>query len=356
MAEYTIELRDVVSHHNIFDFSYPFYDENKRRAFEESFIRHFYFREIGCQTVDRFVWYLKDKMYTVFPYYNELFKTAQIEYSVLDNYNITEQYERSVDRTEKGAGFSSTVGQNFDKHNTESERTQNGEGSSTVNITGQNGEQETTNTETDHVNKTTVDETDNTTTASERSEEHDNDVVKHLETETDGSEVRKFLDTPQGLLDLSESKYLTTLNHDTNHSNVDSDETTNDAGTSSVTENGTNNRTVDREENGEANTITDTTRNLSGNATQNQTGTTTSSDDERATSNYEGEQHTTSDNNTRTESIGNQKENFKLTRRGNIGVDTDADMIQKHINLQRVLQRIELMFFDECEDLFMMVY
>ena len=120
MANYTIELKDVIEHgYNIFDFAYPFYNDDKKPAFEQSFIRHFYFREIGCDTVDRFKLYLKDKMLTVFPYYNELFKTALIEYDKLNNYNLTDKTVRTLENTGKNAGFSSSVGQLFDEQNSE---------------------------------------------------------------------------------------------------------------------------------------------------------------------------------------------------------------------------------------------
>ena len=62
MAQYTMELRTIIENgYNIFDFPYQFYDEEQRLKFQEHFIKHFYFREIGCDTIDRFKWYLEDK-------------------------------------------------------------------------------------------------------------------------------------------------------------------------------------------------------------------------------------------------------------------------------------------------------
>lgn len=277
MAKYTIELREIVEHGiSIFDFPYTFYDDTKRREFEEKFIRHFYFREIGCETVERFKWYLQDKMNTVFPYYNELFKSASIEYDVLDNYKLTETYTRNIENTNKQSGISSTVGQVM-------------------------GEQETESKQNKSID-TTANDKENITTISE--ENSSSDLVK------------KFLDTPQGLTDLSDSKYLTTLNQDTGEGS------TNGSSDSETTRNATGNETT----------------------TDNVTGT------------LHNEQKTTTDNNTRMYTNGEQSETYTLTRRGNIGVDTDSDAIEKHNRLQKTLKNIEKMFFDECEDLFMLVY
>lgn len=304
MARYTIELKDIVETHNIFDFAYPFYDERKRADFERSFIRHFYFREIGCETIDRFKHYLNDKMNVVFPYYNELFKSASIEYDVLDNYKLTETYERKVENTGKSSGISSTVGQVFDK--AESETKQN----KTVDTTG----------EVDTVGKDTTKETGNETT----------DRTGEVSTTTTDQSVKKFLDTPQGLTDLSDSKYLTNLTQD----------------------NGNGTQTVSSEEL----TQTDSQRNVDTNTTTNTetTGKETTADNVEAVSSQETK--TTADNNTRAYTEGEQKESYTLTRRGNIGVDTDSDAIEKHNRLQKTLKNIEKMFFDECEDLFMLVF
>ena len=111
MANFSVELRTVIEAGvNIFGFPYDFYDETKRAEFEKNFIRHFYFREIGCETTERFRWYLEDKMRTVFPYYNELFKAAQIEYNILDNYNVKEEYEIRRKGLDKENNVSSSVG------------------------------------------------------------------------------------------------------------------------------------------------------------------------------------------------------------------------------------------------------
>ena len=321
MANYTIELKEIVkSGYNIFDFPYEFYDEHKRREFEQNFIRHFYFREIGCETVDRFKLYLEDKMRTVFPYYNKLFETTLIEYNILDNYYMKESTTTTRENIGKSHGVSSTIGQNFEdqQSTTKDSRTTDTEGTSKQNAS-----------ETSETNRN----------GTKKSEASENMTSNASETVTENKEeIKKFLDTPQGAVNLSDSKYLTTLNHDTGDRTTTSerDETTGKTSEGSETTSETENATAAKNANGET--------------TEKQV------QDGNEETVFKGEQRSTADNNTRLETMGNQKEVIEHSRRGNIGIDTDSDMIQKHMKLQKVLKRIELMFFDECEDLFMLVY
>lgn len=332
MAAYTIELREVVKHYPIFPVSYDFYNEHKRREFEENFIRHFYFREIGCETPERFIHYLEDKMRMVFPYYNELMKTAEIEYSVLDNYNLTETFERSSERKQRGNAASYGVGVTRDSSSSETDETRNGETSGNVQSIGNHSEKETTNVEGTEKSTGSDSKTANFSNVKDDTESRDTGIVK------------KFLDTPQGKLDLDSTDYLTTLNQDTEGV----ERTAKETNTGNSSESGTNSR------NGES--TTDTTRNLTGNDTQSQSSEGTDKMNGKTSVSAQGESQVTQDNNTRTESEADHSERYVLNKKGNIGVDTDADMIQKHINLQKVLRRIEQMFFDECEDLFMLVF
>ena len=178
------------------------------------------------------------------------------------------------------------------------------------------------------------------------------DKTKALnETETtDNEEIKKFLDTPQGQVDLSDSKYLTTLNHDTQDKSVTKEQ------------NGTENneqvtaKTVDTDKVTSENTSTTGTETTDDNGTVKTVSEGEETSNTKTGSSYTGEQRSTNDTAIRSRSEGEYSETIEHTRRGNIGVDTDADMIQKHIKLQKILKEIEKMFFAECEDLFMLVW
>lgn len=329
MANYSIELRHVIdAGYKIFDFKYPFYDETKRKEFEEKFIKHFYFREIGCDTIDRFKWHLEDKMNTVFPYYNELFKSASIEYDVLDNYKLTETYTRNVERNDKQAGVSSTVGRVQDSATTETDENKTVDSSGNVIATGNDKDNET--------GKQTTVKSGTTNT------ENNETVNETHETDKDSNVKDMFLDTPQGKLDLTNMEYLTSLTQKVGNES--------ESGTNNRTSNGSSDTETDET------STTDTTRNATRETEQKTDTTGNEKTVGKVATVSEGEQKTTQDNNTRMYSNGESKEEYTLVRRGNIGVDTDSDAIEKHNRLQKTLRNIERMFFDECEDLFMLVW
>ena len=66
MSKYTAELRTIIDNgFNIFDFDYTRSPESlailSNEKLQEGFINHFYFREIGFETLERFKFYLKTK-------------------------------------------------------------------------------------------------------------------------------------------------------------------------------------------------------------------------------------------------------------------------------------------------------
>lgn len=100
MNKYTITLGEIVENNvDIFDFDYPFYNEERRKQFEENFIEHFYFDEIGQETVARFKQRLKIKLNLIMPYWNKIFLADELEQRILDNYDVTETYSRTVENS-----------------------------------------------------------------------------------------------------------------------------------------------------------------------------------------------------------------------------------------------------------------
>ena len=77
MANYTVELRTIEQNEKVFNFNYPFYSESKadKYEFEKLFIKHFYFREIGFETPERFKHKLEAKLNLIMPYYRQLAMT-----------------------------------------------------------------------------------------------------------------------------------------------------------------------------------------------------------------------------------------------------------------------------------------
>lgn len=97
MERTTLTLGEIIENDvNIFDFEYPFYSEEYRPTFERHFIEHFYFDEIGQETVAKFKQRLKIKFNLIMPYWNKIFLADNLEQRILDNYDVTETYTREV--------------------------------------------------------------------------------------------------------------------------------------------------------------------------------------------------------------------------------------------------------------------
>ena len=95
---YTMEIRTIIKTIPIFDFKYEFYEESLKSNFEEKFINHFYFREIGFETIARFKRQLNTKLNEIMPYYVELYKTMLKSKNIdfLVNKDLVEIYEKNI--------------------------------------------------------------------------------------------------------------------------------------------------------------------------------------------------------------------------------------------------------------------
>ena len=95
MAVYTTELRTILENGNSLSLNnYPIFDENYRNVLNTNIIDYYYFREIGFETVAQFNHYLNNKMNIIMPYYNKIYIATLKEINPLNNYNLTEKYEK----------------------------------------------------------------------------------------------------------------------------------------------------------------------------------------------------------------------------------------------------------------------
>lgn len=94
---YTVTLNQMIQNNvTIFDFDYPIFREEYRETFEQHFIDYFLDEEIAHETVAQFKLRLKSKLNLIMPYYNKIFMTQEMEQRILDNYDVTETYNRNV--------------------------------------------------------------------------------------------------------------------------------------------------------------------------------------------------------------------------------------------------------------------
>lgn len=89
----TMELREVVKDCDIFDRCDPFpiWDEEHRGELEKKIIEHYYFRQIGFETVGRFKFKLNTRLREIMPRMNKLYLTTQYKYNPIENYSMVEE-------------------------------------------------------------------------------------------------------------------------------------------------------------------------------------------------------------------------------------------------------------------------
>lgn len=163
----TVELRELVENGvKIWDFEYPsFYKGEEKTAFEQKVIDHFYFRQIGQETVGRFLHYFRAKVREIMPYYIDIYHSVDLFKSIpdpLQSYDLTETFEKtgSSSTTSEGSNSQEDTVQNIRKFSdtpqgnisniethmseaTKEDNTVNTEGSSTSSVEGSDSEEYT---------------------------------------------------------------------------------------------------------------------------------------------------------------------------------------------------------------------
>lgn len=79
---------------------YPIFDEDYRDTLNAKILDHFYFREIGFETVAQFAWYMRRTMNEIMPYYNELYIAIGKIDDPLSNRDL--KYSETWDRNNDG--------------------------------------------------------------------------------------------------------------------------------------------------------------------------------------------------------------------------------------------------------------
>lgn len=216
MAKYTTEVRTICENLAGFDNHGSFGDIDRAIAgsWEEIFqstwnthdpdykvilcakiLKHYWMREIGCETVGLWLHYLNTRLGEIMPYYNKLYESAAMVFDPLNDYDITHTSNRTTDG------------------NTNS--TNNGEAKDVVSGTTE-GENTSRNT------GTTSSTAENT-----------------------GQSINKFSDTPQGELSgLLNGTYLTSATVDDSTGNQSSQRQSTDEGSGTSKIERTENRTT----------------------------------------------------------------------------------------------------------------
>lgn len=173
---------------------YPIFDESYRAELNLKIVQHFYMWEIGQETAGLFAFTLNEKMRSIMPYYNQLYKSQDLITEPLVDVHVTETYTR--DYTDNSTKVT-------DQDTSTKEDTTDTHGKTVVG------------------HKTDVTDTDTTVTTN-------GDGWNHAEgsTNTDTNSREVFEDTPMGMLGnsaaeggsvLSEGDYATNVTYNKSH-------------------------------------------------------------------------------------------------------------------------------------------
>lgn len=88
----------------IFTSKAPFFDENYRSVLCQKILKHYYLREICCETVGIWTLWMNTRLEEIMPYYNQLYESAKIEFNPMHDVDLIRNHERNIEGTSKEDG------------------------------------------------------------------------------------------------------------------------------------------------------------------------------------------------------------------------------------------------------------
>lgn len=115
MSKYTTEVRFICEHdagldnsvgftqvdtvldrcwNQIFTTNTAFFDENYRSMLCKKILKRYYTREIGCETVGLWKLWMNERLESIMPYYNQLYKSELIEFNPMYDVDLATRHEK----------------------------------------------------------------------------------------------------------------------------------------------------------------------------------------------------------------------------------------------------------------------
>lgn len=344
MATYTITLGELIeSQYPINLYGYPIFEEGHRKTLNDKIINHYYFREIGSETADRFNFYLGRKLNEIMPYYNELFRSLCFQYDPLSSEYFTyveneknisnkEQENKNIEilcnRIENTlAGFNANTSEETQKET--ALKTINDKQSYTKNGEKEGGEKEdNTKTRTDNLKEVSEQSTkSNSTSEGNQETNSENHDTSHGHNLTNGYKSSVFADVAQAPFDMK-----TVVDPDgTVHTDIEGYATT--VSRDSTYENNTTDTNTDGSAKTTGNSSNTTDQNISVDTTKDNTGTQTYVEDIDKKFN---ETNTEKGGEERNETENNSLEN-KNNFNGTIKTDEQETQLKKENRVENIV-------------------
>lgn len=90
------------SWNKIFTSKAPFFDEEYRSVLCQKILKHYYLREICCETVGIWTLWMNTKLEEIMPYYNQLYESAKIKFNPMHDVDLTREHKRTENETASG--------------------------------------------------------------------------------------------------------------------------------------------------------------------------------------------------------------------------------------------------------------
>lgn len=81
----------------IFTSKVHFFDENYRSVLCQKILKHYYLREICCETVGVWVLWMNTRLEEIMPYYNQLYESELIKFDPMNDVNLKREYKRKAE-------------------------------------------------------------------------------------------------------------------------------------------------------------------------------------------------------------------------------------------------------------------
>ena len=90
------------SWNKIFTSKAPFFDEEYRSVLCQKILKHYYLREICCETVGIWTLWMNTRLEEIMPYYNQLYESAKIKFNPMHDVDLTREHKRTENETASG--------------------------------------------------------------------------------------------------------------------------------------------------------------------------------------------------------------------------------------------------------------
>ena len=138
MSKYTTEVRFICEHdagldnsvgftqvdsvldqcwNQIFTTNTAFFDESYRSVLCKKILKRYYTREIGCETVGLWKLWMNERLESVMPYYNQLYKSELIEFNPMYDVDLSTTHEKENAEARHSAENESGKHEQWNMHN-----------------------------------------------------------------------------------------------------------------------------------------------------------------------------------------------------------------------------------------------